>query len=61
VFLDRPIILGSAIETSPIFLLDKNLEEREVGEICISGPALAIGCFNDEEMKHRKFINLNRI
>ncbi|KAF7931298.1 hypothetical protein EAE99_003769 [Botrytis elliptica] len=54
---DQPILLGSPMEESMILLLDKNLDESAEGEICISGPGLAIGYFKDEDMTEQKFIN----
>ncbi|KAM5507749.1 NRPS cluster protein [Microsporum canis] len=53
---DTPIFIGGIIPGIEIVLLDENLEEAEVGEICIRGPCLAAGYLNNEELTLKKFI-----
>lgn len=50
-----PIILGTLVSGVNIVLLDENLEEVEMGEICISGPSLAVGYLNNEALTAEKF------
>ena len=56
---DLPITLGKPVENSRMLLLDSNLVESSEGEICISGPGVAIGYFNNDSMTKEKFIEWN--
>jgi amino acid adenylation domain-containing protein len=51
-----PIVLGNPMNGSRVFLLNQNLEEDFEGEICISGPGLAKGYFQNETLTATKFI-----
>lgn len=53
---ETPITLGGLIPGVEIVLLDENLEEVELGEICIRGPCLAVGYLNNEDLTRKKFI-----
>jgi hypothetical protein len=53
---DTPIFLGGIIPRIEIVLLNENLEEVEVGEICIRGPCLATGYLNNDELTRQRFI-----
>uniref|UniRef100_A0A093VLN8 Nonribosomal peptide synthetase 5 n=1 Tax=Talaromyces marneffei PM1 TaxID=1077442 RepID=A0A093VLN8_TALMA len=51
-----PIVLGNPMNGSRVLLLNQNLEEDVEGEICISGPGLAKGYFQNETLTAAKFI-----
>ncbi|OCL02665.1 putative non-ribosomal peptide synthetase SirP [Glonium stellatum] len=53
---DMPVTLGKPIKSSHMLLLDSNSMESSEGEICISGPGLAIGYFKDANMTKEKFV-----
>ncbi|KAL9078998.1 MAG: hypothetical protein Q9157_002097 [Trypethelium eluteriae] len=57
---DRPVTLGYSMPNSTVVLLDAEGREADEGEICISGPGLARGYFENEELTMQKFIFLNR-
>jgi gliotoxin/aspirochlorine biosynthesis peptide synthetase len=51
-----PIVMGNPMNGSRVFLLNQNLEDDVEGEICISGPGLAKGYFQNETLTAAKFI-----
>jgi amino acid adenylation domain-containing protein len=57
---DAPNIVGTAIPNTTIYLLNENLQqvnEGEVGEICVSGVSLARGYLNKPESTAQNFIS----
>ncbi|KAI0551332.1 hypothetical protein F4679DRAFT_148874 [Xylaria curta] len=51
----KPITLGRPMNNSRVLLLDGDTES-DYGEICITGPGLAIGYYHDEALTSQKFI-----
>ncbi|KAI1747025.1 hypothetical protein F4782DRAFT_452572 [Xylaria castorea] len=51
----EPITLGRPMNNSRVLLLDGDTES-DYGEICISGPGLAVGYYHDEALTSQKFI-----
>jgi gliotoxin/aspirochlorine biosynthesis peptide synthetase len=51
----KPITLGRPMSNSRVVLLDGD-EEADYGEICLTGPGLAIGYYQDEAMTAQKFV-----
>ncbi|MEZ9411388.1 AMP-binding protein [Vibrio lentus] len=58
---EDPIAIGRPIEGTHIYVLHQGNETRqgEIGEICVSGFALAYGYLNDAEQDAEKFVNFN--
>ncbi|KAJ8122263.1 hypothetical protein ONZ43_g1498 [Nemania bipapillata] len=54
----KPITLGRPMRNSRVLLLD-GTTESDKGEICITGPGLALGYYKDDEQTKQKFITLN--
>ncbi|KAI0099794.1 hypothetical protein GGR51DRAFT_534406 [Nemania sp. FL0031] len=54
----KPITLGRPMENSRVLLLDGTIESDK-GEICITGPGLALGYYKDDGQTKQKFITLN--
>ncbi|EFQ96917.1 gramicidin S synthetase 1 [Nannizzia gypsea CBS 118893] len=54
-----PITIGHPISYSVVTLLDTEGSESSEGEICISGPGLALGYFGDPERTAASFVKLN--
>ena len=57
---EEQLPIGTAYEHYKVFLLNEDLTETpigEVGEICISGPILALGYYNDPERTEKSFVN----
>ncbi|KAI0408031.1 hypothetical protein F4802DRAFT_619244 [Xylaria palmicola] len=54
----KPITLGRPMKNSCVLLLDGDTESNS-GEICITGPGLAVGYFQDEELTAKNFIIRN--
>ncbi len=58
--LDAPILIGSPIDNTSIFILDDKLQLVPigvVGELCIAGAGVAIGYMNKESLTAEKFID----
>lgn len=53
---DRPITLGVPMSNSQVFLLDDRDEEADYGEICITGPGVARGYYENESLTVDKFV-----
>ncbi|HCH29032.1 MAG TPA: amino acid adenylation protein [Ruminococcaceae bacterium] len=56
---DEVLPIGKPYKNYRIVLLDENLKEvrkGELGEICVSGPILALGYYNDPERTAKSFI-----
>ncbi len=56
------IPIGKPFKKNQILIVDENLKEEETGkagEILVSGVALAMGYYNDEELTKQKFIHLS--
>ncbi|KAI1131716.1 hypothetical protein F5Y10DRAFT_285656 [Nemania abortiva] len=51
----KPITLGRPMQNSRVLLLDGDTES-DYGEICLTGPGLAIGYYQDEALTAQKFI-----
>jgi len=51
----KPITLGRPMSNSRVILLDGD-EEADYGEICLTGPGLAIGYYQDEATTAQKFV-----
>ncbi|KAI0856092.1 hypothetical protein F4860DRAFT_494353 [Xylaria cubensis] len=51
----KPITLGRPMKNSRVILLDGDTES-DYGEICITGPGLAVGYYHDEALTSQKFI-----
>ena len=52
-------LIGKPIDDLKLYLLDENhklVEKGDIGEICISGPGLAKGYLNNEDMTKKRFI-----
>lgn len=52
--------IGTAYENYRVFLLNEDLTrtpDGEIGEICVSGPILALGYYNDPERTEKSFVN----
>lgn len=52
---DKPITLGRPMSNSRVFLLDGE-EEANYGEICLAGPGLGKGYFENESLTNEKFV-----
>lgn len=52
----EPVVLGHPMVGSDVILLDEFLQESNQGELCISGPGLARGYFENEALTREKFI-----
>ncbi|KAK4075617.1 hypothetical protein Trihar35433_2177 [Trichoderma harzianum] len=52
---DKPITLGRPMSNSRVMLLDGQVESR-YGEICIAGPGLARGYYENESLTAEKFV-----
>jgi len=53
------LLIGTPYNNYKVFLLNEDLSETnvgEIGEICISGPILALGYYNDKERTDSSFI-----
>lgn len=58
-FKEEQVPLGTAMPGVNIYLLDeedKLVTDNEIGEICISGPALSLGYYNNQEITAEKFV-----
>ncbi|KAJ8129182.1 hypothetical protein O1611_g4449 [Lasiodiplodia mahajangana] len=57
----KPITLGRPMKNSRVLLLNGDTESDfgEIGEICITGPGLALGYYEDEAQTKQKFITRN--
>ncbi|KAJ3580398.1 hypothetical protein NPX13_g164 [Xylaria arbuscula] len=55
VFPGKPITLGRPMNNSRVLLLDGD-NESDYGEMCITGPGLAVGYYQDEALTARSFI-----
>ena len=55
VFPGKPITLGRPMKNSRVLLLDGDTES-DYGEMCITGPGLAVGYYQDEALTARSFI-----
>lgn len=56
---DEQLPIGRPYENYRVFLLNEDLTEiprGEIGEICVSGPILALGYYNDPERTQKSFI-----
>ena len=56
---DEKILIGKAYNNYHVFLLNEDLSETppgEIGEICVSGPILALGYYNDPERTNSAFV-----
>jgi gliotoxin/aspirochlorine biosynthesis peptide synthetase len=54
----KPITLGRTMSNSRVVLLDGDVES-DYGEICLTGPGLAVGYYKDEALTAQKFIYRN--
>lgn len=54
---DEVLPIGKAYENYRVFLLDENNQKADRGEICVSGPILALGYYNDPERTEKSFVN----
>ena len=55
----KPVTIGRPLPTYRVYLLDQNLRPvapGKVGEICISGPGVARGYLNREDLTREKFV-----
>lgn len=52
---DTPVTLGQPMPNSRVLLLDGDVES-DYGEICITGPGLAVGYYKNEELTAAKFV-----
>lgn len=52
---DKPITLGLPMSNSGVLLLDGE-DEAEYGEICLTGPGLGRGYFENEALTNEKFV-----
>lgn len=51
--------IGKACKNTKVFVLDsegKNVENGEIGELCVKGTCLSTGYYANEELTHEKFI-----
>ncbi|KAM0251465.1 hypothetical protein ACHAQJ_008174 [Trichoderma viride] len=55
IYPDKPITLGHPMSNSRVLLLDGEIESR-YGEICITGPGLARGYYENEALTAEKFV-----
>ena len=56
---DEQLPIGRPYNNYRVFLLNEDLTETqngEIGEICVSGPTLALGYYNDSERTEKSFI-----
>ena len=56
---DEQLLIGRAYNNYRVFLLNEDLTETpkgEIGEICVSGPILALGYYNDPDRTKKSFI-----
>ena len=53
---DSPKNIGYPFDNYKIYILDENLQQCELGEICIAGKGIAIGYHNLDKMTAEKFI-----
>ncbi|TGJ79519.1 hypothetical protein E0Z10_g9256 [Xylaria hypoxylon] len=53
--LSKPITLGHPMSNSRVILLDEDTES-DYGEICLTGPGLAVGYYQDETLTAQKFV-----
>jgi amino acid adenylation domain len=57
---DEKIPIGKAFPNEKVFLLDENDQEitdaNQHGELCVSGTALALGYYNNEEQTQKSFV-----
>lgn len=56
---DEQLPIGRPYDNYHVFLLNEDLTETpkgEIGEICVSGPILALGYYNDPERTQKSFI-----
>jgi amino acid adenylation domain-containing protein len=51
----KPITLGHPMSNSRVILLDGDTES-DYGEICLTGPGLAVGYYQDETLTAQKFV-----
>ncbi|KAK4172364.1 putative non-ribosomal peptide synthetase SirP, partial [Triangularia setosa] len=56
VFPGKPITLGVPMPNSKVLLLDDQDRETDQGEICITGPGLALGYFQDAKKTAKSFV-----
>ncbi|KAI1265006.1 non-ribosomal peptide synthetase [Xylariaceae sp. FL1019] len=56
----KPITLGRPMSNSSVVLLDGDIES-DYGEICLTGPGLALGYYKDQALTSQKFIYWNGI
>ncbi|KAF2501672.1 putative non-ribosomal peptide synthetase SirP/GliP2 [Lophium mytilinum] len=56
---DLPISLGRPMKGCQMILLDSNLQEALEGEICIGGPIVGLGYYQNEALTEEKFIHWN--
>ncbi|MBQ0000057.1 MAG: amino acid adenylation domain-containing protein [Clostridiales bacterium] len=58
--LDEKLPIGKAFPNETVFLLDEEnhliTEEDKIGEICVSGTALALGYYNNWEQTNKAFV-----
>ncbi|KAI0160443.1 non-ribosomal peptide synthetase [Xylariaceae sp. FL1272] len=54
----KPITLGRPMSNSSVILLDGDIES-DYGEICLAGPGLALGYYNDPALTAQKFVHWN--
>lgn len=54
---DEVLPIGKAYENYKVFLLDEENKLADRGEICVAGPILALGYYNDPERTAASFIN----
>lgn len=52
----KPITLGRPMANTRTLLLDGEIESDDYGELCITGPGLALGYFQNETLTAQKFI-----
>ncbi|KAI0392631.1 non-ribosomal peptide synthetase [Xylariaceae sp. FL0594] len=51
----KPVTLGRVMSNSAVFLLDGDTES-DYGEICLTGPGLAVGYYQDAALTAQKFV-----
>ncbi len=57
---EEKLPIGKAYDNYKVFLLSEDLSPTapgEIGEICVSGPGVALGYYNDPEMTRKSFID----